>query len=234
MKQALLIPVKELDNAKHRLSGLLSPEERRELAWLMLNGVLEEAAGLGDSLRKVIVSSYGPALALGERLGFESLGEQRQVSESDSVDRASAQLEQEGVDGVLRLPLDLPLLAVEDLRRILERGAAGLAAVLVPSRDGRGTNALYRSPPGLFPSRFGADSLALHERLARERGAPYAIEPLQSLALDIDDEADLRALLEQRTACPAKEYLERLGLRERIGQAAAGRREGATRLKNGS
>ena len=39
-----VIPVKEFDGAKHRLSGLLSPPERRLLAETMLTDVLDAVA----------------------------------------------------------------------------------------------------------------------------------------------------------------------------------------------
>ncbi|MCZ6628920.1 MAG: 2-phospho-L-lactate guanylyltransferase [SAR324 cluster bacterium] len=234
MSQALLIPVKELANAKHRLSGALSPQERRDLAWLMLKGVLREGALLAGDVRKVVVTSYGPAKELALDLGYEVLSESRQVSESDSVDRASAQLEREGVRGVLRVPLDLPLLEVRDLRRVLTMSMEGLASVLVPSADGDGTNALYRAPPCLFPSRFGPGSLFLHEQLAREHRVPYVVEPLESLALDIDDEGDLRALMAQQRNCPAREYLEKAGLPERLHKIAAARGGAEFRAKSDS
>ena len=40
-----VIPVKEFDDAKHRLSGLLSPLERRLLAETMLTDMLDAVAG---------------------------------------------------------------------------------------------------------------------------------------------------------------------------------------------
>ena len=234
MERALLIPVKELANAKQRLSPLLAPGERQELARLMLSGVLEQVGGLAGPLRKVIVTSDEPAMALGGSMGFEIMPETQQISESDSVDRACAQLEREGVDGVLRVPLDLPLLAAGDLERVLALADEGLAAVLVPSADGTGTNALYRAPPGLFPSRFGPGSLALHEQLARERRAPYVVENLPSLALDIDDVADLRALLGQEMSCPVKDFLEGLGVRARLEEAASSGKGRTGEAKSGS
>jgi 2-phospho-L-lactate/phosphoenolpyruvate guanylyltransferase len=40
-----VIPVKEFNGAKHRLSGLLSPPERRHLAETMLTDMLDAVAG---------------------------------------------------------------------------------------------------------------------------------------------------------------------------------------------
>jgi 2-phospho-L-lactate guanylyltransferase (CobY/MobA/RfbA family) len=100
----------------------------------------------------------------------------------------------------------------------------GLQGLLVPSLDGTGTNAVYRSPPTLFPSRFGPGSLAAHEASLVALGVPYAVLRLESLALDLDDPGDVAALLRAGTACPARDYLLSIGAGERV---AGLTREGA-------
>lgn len=221
---ALLVPVKDLRQAKSRLSPLLSLAERRELAWRMLEGVLVQLAGADPALRRVMVTSYVPAMELARRLGFAVLEERQQVSESASVDAASAELAGNGVRGVLRVPLDLPLLATEHLQPLLAAAQAGAAAVLVPSRDRTGTNALYRAPPTLFASRFGPDSLALHEHAARA-AAPAGHDTVRVLdvegfALDVDDPDDVAALVRTGTPCPALDYLRALDVAARLARMA--------------
>ncbi len=216
MKPALLVPVKDLRRAKIRLAPLLSQKERRELALLMLKGLLEACAPLAGEWRRVMVTNYPPAIAMARENGFEVLEEGRQSSESESVDWACAALEGQGAAGVARVPLDLPLVRTDDLAELLAQAGQGLDAVLVPSRDGTGTNALYRSPPTLFPSRFGAGSLALHEQLARERAVRYRVLELPSLALDIDDAEDVRTLMAGGAPCPARAFLEKVGAPARL------------------
>lgn len=213
---AVLVPVKVLDNAKTRLASLLTLAERQRLAWVLLERVLGELAGLPAGLRRVVVSSYGPALERAGTLGFQIIREESQRSESDSVDHASAVLEAQGIRGVLRLPLDLPLFTAEALAPVLAAAAAGQRAVVVPSRDGTGTNALYRSPPTLFPSRFGPGSRALHEREARARTERLAVLEVPALALDIDEPEDVAELLRLGVPCPAADYLRGLGVGDRL------------------
>ncbi len=237
MTLAVLVPVKDLSRAKTRLANLLSQPERAELAAILLRGVLETIARIDpaaaadetpqgavpqgetqqeETMRRVVVTAHAPSAALARSLGFEVLAERRQVSESDSVDQASAQLQREGVRGVLRVPLDLPLIERGDLERLLMLARQGCPALLVPSLSGTGTNALYRSPPTLFPSRFGPGSLALHEQEARRVTADVRIVPLASLALDIDDPEDVRELLSRGQRCPALDYLQERGGAERL------------------
>lgn len=238
MERALLIPVKELSDAKHRLASFLSLDERRDLAWLMLRGVMEAAAELPPSLRKVVVTSYAPAKELARKMDFEVLSEVRQSSESESVDFASAQLEKAGVAGILRVPLDLPLINSQDLAQLLNSigkgvAGAGVACLAVPSLDGTGTNALYRSPPTLFPSMFGPHSLAKHRAHAREAGVEMLVQDMPSLALDIDTPEDLKTLLDTGMECPVRGYLMEIGVEERMAQARVDDR-GRMPVKNDS
>jgi 2-phospho-L-lactate guanylyltransferase (CobY/MobA/RfbA family) len=173
-----------------------------------------------------MITNYAPAIVLAQTHGFALIEEGEQSSESASVDAASAALEAQGYDGVLRVPLDLPVLDVADLETILARAQAGVQAVLVPSFQGTGTNGLYRAPPTLFASRFGPGSLALHEAGARARTSAYEVLPLTSMALDIDDPEDIRLLLDRRVACPAVDYLHSIGISGRLAAWEAARQAG--------
>ena len=218
MRTAVIVPVKALGQVKSRLAPLLSLAERRHLAEIMLQGVLKAVGLLHPDIRKLVVTSYPLAMAMAEQLGMECLRETSQVSESHSVDTASAKLEAGGIEAVLRVPLDLPLVSAQALREVLARAEAGAAAVLVPSLDGTGTNAVYRRPPTLFPSRFGPGSLALHEQSLWRLGVPYTILELPALALDLDDAADVEALLERAEDCPAAAYLREIGATGRLAE----------------
>jgi 2-phospho-L-lactate guanylyltransferase len=221
MTLAVLVPVKDLSRAKSRLAGLLSADERAELAGLLLAGVLEAIARVpeaaaGEPLRRIVVTAHAPSADLARRRGFEVLPEPRPVSESAAVDRASALLEGEGVRGVLRIPLDLPLIETADVERLFALARQGAAALLVPSRSGTGTNALFRAPPTLFPSRFGPGSLALHREEALRRRVTAQVVPLDSLALDIDDPADIRRWLQDAKPSPALDFLRSRDIEARL------------------
>lgn len=212
----ILIPVKDPGTAKSRLSPLLTLSERRQLAWLMLEGVMRETARADSGWGRALVTSHQPAMELGESLGFRIIREARQVSESRSVDSASMLLEGEGVEGVLRIPLDLPLFSLSILHPLLERAEAAPGALLVPSRDGTGTNALYRSPPTGFPSRFGSGSRQLHQEEARLAGCELEVLSVEHLALDIDEPDDVAELVRRGQPCPALDFLRTLDIAGRL------------------
>ncbi len=192
--RALLLPVKDLHNAKKRLTGVLTPEERFALAGSMLADTIRAVRGVRCAEKVFIVTNYEPAMQLAEENRWEILREEQQISESHSVDTASRLCEEKGVTGLLRLPLDLPLIQSNDIDELLTVECPSPALVIVPSRDGTGTNAMLRTPPTLFPSHFGNGSFAKHLAEAESVRAQVIVRRNSRLEMDVDDEADLRAL----------------------------------------
>ena len=216
MVTVVLLPVKDPEQAKQRLAGLLSPGERIRLVWAMLEDVGEAVRGCRFADRVAVVARDPEVAAYAAGNGWEVFRESEQVSESRSVDWASKQLQEQGAEAVLRLPVDIPLVQARDLDDLLDPAARGSAAVLVSSQDGLGTNALLRSPPLIFPSRFGADSLKKHLREARLRGLQVLVRKMPRLALDLDQASDLVRFWELGHGTATRALLQRLGVGERL------------------
>jgi 2-phospho-L-lactate guanylyltransferase len=213
----ILIPVKDLTRAKQRLAGLMTQAERTQLAWAMLENTFAVAAQVACVDRVAVVTLYPPAISLAEKYGLEVILEAEQISESASVDYGSRQAKGQGAEAVLRLPIDLPLVTAEDIETILAcDGHASPAIVIVPSRDGTGTNAILRRPPDLFPSQFGAGSLAKHLKEAERANAECQVIELPRIALDVDEPEDLVELLKHQQDSPVYELLKHLRVKERL------------------
>jgi 2-phospho-L-lactate guanylyltransferase len=164
-----------------------------------------------------VITNYEPAMEAAAKYGWEILREERQISESASVDYASRLCAGGGVTALLRLPLDLPLVRPGDIDDLLATECAAPAAVMVPSRDGTGTNGILRTPPALFPSHFGPDSFTKHRREAEQAGARIIVRRNDRLEMDVDDEADLRALLRHDlTNTATGKWLEETGVAARF------------------
>src|SRR6266404_1960032 len=215
--RALLLPIKDLRNAKQRLAPLLTPAERLALAEAMLADTIEAVRGVRKVDRIFVVTNYAPAMQVAEENGWELLREEQQISESASVDAASRQCAERGIRAVLRLPLDVPLAQSADIDELLAIDCAPPTVVIVPSRDGTGTNAILRTPPTLFPSHFGNGSFARHLAEAGKAGARVMVRRNPGLEMDVDDESDLRALLEHDLgATETARWLDQSGVAARL------------------
>src|ERR1044072_4556497 len=142
MTKAILIPIKEPARVKTRLGQLLTLAERQQLVWAMFEDVCEAVAASTKAEGVFIVTNFDKAVARAQTLGFEVLREEVQESESASVDWASRRLRARGFDAALRLPADIPLVQAADIDQLLAVELNKPAALLVPSLEGTGTNAI--------------------------------------------------------------------------------------------
>ncbi len=214
----VLIPIKDPGHAKQRLRGLLTQDERTQLAWAMLADLAAAVSRAKLPEAVFVVSSSASVESFIRQHGWELLREEHQLSESFSVDWASAGLKKRGFNEVLRLPGDTPLIDPGDIDQVIETGLVAQSSVIVPSRDGTGTNALLRTPPDAFPSRFGPDSFRLHHEEARSRHLGLVTHSNERLAVDIDDPDDLYAFLERPLCGHTLSFLKSIGARSRLGK----------------
>jgi 2-phospho-L-lactate/phosphoenolpyruvate guanylyltransferase len=220
--RALLLPIKDLRNAKQRLAGVLTPEERFSLAQAMLQDTILAVSRVHRAEKIFVITNFEPAMEAAAKYGWEILREDQQVSESASVDFASRFCAERGVAALLRLPLDLPLIQPCDIDELLAIECPAPATVIVPSRDGTGTNAILRTPPSLFPSHFGPNSFAKHCGEAELANAKLIVRRNERLEMDVDDESDLRALLRHDlTHTSTGKWLEESGIAARFKNRAA-------------
>jgi 2-phospho-L-lactate/phosphoenolpyruvate guanylyltransferase len=188
----ILLPVKNLANAKQRLASVLEQQARTELAQAMLSDVMDAlAAYAGDGVSLATSDSF--AIELAGQYGFEIIRDESNFSETDAIEMATRLCESRGVESTLVIPGDIPLIEVADLCAIYE-SSPEMGSVLVPSGDKRGTNAVLRRPAALFPLRFGNDSFMPHLAAAIGTNKSCVVLSLPRIALDIDTPEDLGEL----------------------------------------
>jgi 2-phospho-L-lactate guanylyltransferase len=194
---AILIPVKEFHEAKKRLAPHLPAASRAALAQAMCADIFRIVSESSCAERVFVISKEPWALTRARDLGWETIVESHQASESASVDAASHYCAARGIRALLRLPIDIPLAQPQDIDAVFAQLDGYVDAVMVPSGDGTGTNAILRSPPCLFPSRFGPGSFSLHLAEADQCGARLRIHRNPRLELDIDELEDLKNVSNQ-------------------------------------
>lgn len=198
MNVAALMPVKGFRNAKQRLSPLLGGAARELLAETMFRDVLRQvrlARGLAGTF---VVTGDDKVAAIATSAGAEVIRENAENGETSAVDFARLELKQAGCEAVLIIPGDMPLVLAEDIEAVLAQVSANAVApyaLLVPSHDKLGTNALLLAPPDVIPLRFGHDSFTFHMSQVTAQGLPARFIENEHIALDIDEPKDLERFL---------------------------------------
>ncbi len=210
-----VVPVKKLDEAKSRLSSLLTRNERRQLCLKMLGDVLR-AIGLAKGLQETVGVSIDPTVLQTIRdLNLLTIRES-QPGLNHAVSEATDWCIQKGADSVLILPADIPLLRPTDISHILSLGEK-VAMVISPSRREEGTNALLLTPPNIIPPCYGPGSFQRHIEAASKRGIEFHTSKSMEVALDIDiieDVVDFVSLDAEETH--THRFLKEIGASERV------------------
>jgi 2-phospho-L-lactate guanylyltransferase len=207
-----VLPVKNVQNAKRRLSGFLSAGQRQTLARILFKQTLA-ALCLAKGIDEVAVATSDSDIAeQARRSGALVFDEDEQVSHSLSADAACSRAIKLGATSVLLVPIDVPLVSPADFTQLAAAARPGL--VVVPSADGTGTNALARTPPDVIESRFGPGSCRAHLDQARLKNIHAEILRLRGLMFDIDTPEDVAEFLASspdsdvavflRTVCASK------------------------------
>ncbi len=190
----ILVPIKNTDSAKQRLTAVLDQPSRTKLAQAMLHDVLSAVHDWTNRPEVGIVTGDPFATKIAREFGFEVIPDTENPGETGAIEMATRVCVERGIDSTLVIPGDIPLVQGWELEEILTH-APSAGTVLVPAGDGRGTNAAFRRPANLFPLRFGNDSFKPHHAAAQATGKPCVVLNLPGIAVDVDTPADLRQLL---------------------------------------
>lgn len=233
MSTSAVIPIKQLEDAKQRLSGLLNSNERKLLFQAMVEDVLTavEACTYIDNI--VVVTNDQAVAELARGFGAEIRPEPEPPGLIEAVTETGKQLAAEGVECMLFLPGDVPLVTPEELEVVLEGfGMSGKPEfMIVPASDLGGSNCVACSPPDCMSFGFGIDSFRKHLALARDRGIDPQVTKLPGIGLDIDTPSDISELMAEielstegqgaRSGYSTVRLLEEIGIRQRLEEEPA-------------
>jgi 2-phospho-L-lactate guanylyltransferase len=192
VKYTALVPMKSLKEAKSRLATHLTPEQRAGLMLQMLHHVLSVLQESGVFAHVSVVSADTDVLAQAQRWGAIPLTEERS-GHNPALTAAAVHERANGVEALLTISADLPLLQPQDIRELVKKSHSA-DVVLAPSQDRTGTNALLVRPPLALPYVFGVNSLPHYQAEAEKRNLHYEFHSTLGMALDIDTIDDITAL----------------------------------------
>ena len=210
MHGILLIPVKNLCDAKKRLAGALNAAQRSRLAEAMLRDVMAAAKGVQDRVGVALVTGDAKARGLAAQFGFSVIEDVGNESETAAIELATAWCEQHGYDATIVIPGDVPLVTAEELHEVLNK-APTEGAVFVPAYDRRGSNCILRRPASVIPLRFGNDSFLPHCEAMKRTGKKLVILELPGIGLDVDNPHELHLLARRAGHTDAQRLLRSWG-----------------------
>ena len=211
-----VVPAKDLAQAKRRLVGVLSAEERQGLARAMLEDVLTALAGVPALAGTIVVTREAALAATAHSFGARVIADLRHDGPNAAIMLAAKELAAEGAAGMLAIPADVPLVTSTEIGEILAAPQTRPAVTLVPALADMGTNAVALMPMDAIPIRFGKQSFFHHLEAALERGVTPRILRLRGIGLDIDRPEDLREFLACGSATLSHAYLDRCNATARL------------------
>jgi 2-phospho-L-lactate guanylyltransferase len=218
-----VVPAKRLEGALRRLAPALGRPIRRELQVAMLRDVLGACAGASGLAGVLVVTSDPAVAALARELtGAAVIGDHDPPrGMNGAVARGLDAVAGRGAAAALVMTADLPLARADDVDAIVAAAPPSPSAVLVPSHEGTGTNAMLLRPPGAIAPRLGPDSLARHLALADRSGVLVRRLERPRVALDIDTPRDLAALIARGDDCATVAACARLSVADRLAAGSA-------------
>jgi 2-phospho-L-lactate guanylyltransferase len=187
---AILIPFKG-GGYKSRLSPILSSDERRRVAYLLLKGTLRVVRRAGMQARCYVVSSDSAATSAARAEGASFVDEVRSTGVNGAVRLAVIGLPR--FERFMVIPSDLPLLQPSDLQRAEELGWS-VPLVISPSSSFSGTNLLLFSRRRAPALSFDNNSFWNHLASAASKRLRTAVFTSRGVLLDLDTPADVEEL----------------------------------------
>lgn len=218
---AAVIPVKSFSKAKQRLQTVLSFDERRTLARVMFEDVLNVLIRCDRLAAVTVITNDVEATGLAHSLGATTMADPLTGGLSGAIAAAAQSLRDQGMEGMMVVPSDVPAIDTATVNRLLDAHALPRAVTLVPAARDGGTNAMLCSPPNVIPNCFGHNSFRAHCQLATSSGIEPHILSMPALNYDIDRPLDLLSFLGHSNATKTYAYLKRSGIAARLFESAA-------------
>jgi 2-phospho-L-lactate guanylyltransferase len=195
LKIAAIIPVKTFSKAKTRLD--LSPHQKEDLCKIMLEEILHTVSISPQIEKIIIVTREEKAIEMGEKFNTITIIDEKEESVNSAIALADKYLLENGLDASIVFPQDIPYIKTQDIDFMLNYKAPPNFAIVVPSRRFDGTNALVRMPVDLMETHYDEDSYKIHMNTAKEHTLNVALIFVKRIMLDVDNDEDLKFLLEQ-------------------------------------
>jgi 2-phospho-L-lactate guanylyltransferase len=209
MKIYAIIPVKQFESAKTRLSSLFSADDRIRLSALMLDDTLSSLAGARSLQQTVVVSGDRRAEGIAAKRGARFLHEDEERGVNSAVELADRYCSDQGTDANIIVPQDLPLLDPLDIDMACRMAENEKRCIVIcPSFRYDGTNLLLRKPPSAIKTYYDNNSYEMHVKSASKAGVAVKLYFSKRLMSDIDTPEDAMMLAKEAGSSKTLEFIK--------------------------
>jgi len=194
LKTSAIVPVKTFSTAKKRLC--IQQSHKEKICNLMLQEVLDTISKSKLIDKIILVSKDETALKLGKTFGAVEIFDD-ESGVNNAIHSADQYISDKEFDCSIIFPQDIPIMKSVDIDNLLGFVKYGSSAIIVPSRQFNGTNALVRCPANLMDTRYDMGSYTFQIDAALTKTKNVSVALIRRIMLDIDDELDLAFMLKQ-------------------------------------
>lgn len=190
-----ILPLKGLKGAKDRLSNILEPEERAALVTAMAQDVLSALTSATSLAGVLVISDADDIKEVVQKYPVDLIPEGEAKGLNGAISHACMVLASRGVDTIMIIHGDMPLIKPQDIDAIIDALPPAPSITIAPCSQQDGTNVMVCSPPDVISFHYGKQSFSKHMKAAADAGLDAIHISNDRLALDIDIDEDLQALL---------------------------------------
>ncbi len=208
----LTIPSKPSIHAKHRLASSLSLRHLHELHTRMLEDVLSAAVRVSGLSGICLVTMCPEISAMGRGFGALVLQEPAMDGHKNAVSLAARHLQSIGVDQMMTLPGDVPLVTSRDIETVFAAHGGRNTMTFVPDYCRQGSNCITLATDATPALRIGCGQFNSHIQSAQESGLETRVVENNNIAQDIDTPDDLLILYQRGRNTRAGSFLREIGV----------------------
>lgn len=190
-----VLPLKGLKDAKKRLSNILSPTERARLVTAMAHDMLSALCAASSLGGVMVISNDDDIKTLAANYPVELIPEGSKKGLSAAISHAATILADRGINAMLVIHGDIPLVTPDDINAIIEASLPEPSITIAPCSRKDGTNVMVCSPPDAIDFQYGKKSFEKHVQAALNIGIKSSEFLNHHLELDIDTADDLCILM---------------------------------------
>jgi len=191
VKVAAVVPVKNFDKSKSRLSPLLNSNQRIAMSQVMMKHTLSILSKITFISPIIVVSCDNRVRKIADTFGADFVYEQ-ETGVNAAVRRADLFCLEKDIHSNMVIPIDLCMLNPDDIKLIYDHSMKFSKSIaLCPSSRLDGTNFLFRTPLPLFETSYENNSYYNHLSSAMRSKAHLTIINSVRLERDIDTVQDI-------------------------------------------